>query len=494
MKVVCILGNQLFKPELIPIENKKQVCIFMREDRSLCTQYRFHKHKIIFFLSAMRKYALEFKQTGFLVHYEKLNDKGVSFEDSLFKFMNQKKSKHLIMFEIEDKFFEKRILERFDNEECKIEFFSSPMFLTKRDDFLKLNAKKLFMKSFYEAQRKKHKILVDHKLRPHGGKWSFDSENRISLPKNHICPKPPHYRLDNIDKEVIELVEQEFSDHPGQGANFWLPTDRKGAYQWAKDFFENRFSHFGPYEDAISKENDFVYHSILTPYLNSGLITPKNCISTALKTAKDKRIPINSLEGFIRQIIGWREFVRGVYQEHSELQESSNYFSHKRKLNSLWYSANTGIEPLDDVIKKVQKYGYAHHIERLMVVGSLMVLLEVDPKESYRWFMEMFIDSSDWVMCPNVYGMALFSDGGLFATKPYICGSNYYKKMANYKHSDWCDEVDGLYWTFIKKHKDKFSKNHRMAMMVRSVEKIPAERFSYLEERALALKERVTTK
>ena len=211
----------------------------------------------------------------------------------------------------------------------------------------------------------------------------------------------------------------------------------------------------------------------------------------ALKTAKDEKVPLNSCEGFIRQIIGWREFIRGIYQHYSEKQEASNHFNHHKKLTALWYKGDTGIAPLDDVINKVLKYGYAHHIERLMVVGSLMLLLEVDPQEAHAWFMEMFIDSSDWVMGPNVYGMALFSDGGLFATKPYICGSNYYRKMAGYKEGDWFDGVDGLYWTFIKKNKETFARNPRMSMMVRTLEKIPAARMKQLESAAQQLREKL---
>ena len=201
---------------------------------------------------------------------------------------------------------------------------------------------------------------------------------------------------------------------------------------------------------------------------------------------------MNSCEGFIRQVIGWREFIRGIYQNFSEQQEESNFFQHKRKLNELWYNGKSGVAPLDDVIKKVLRFGYAHHIERLMVVGSLMVLLEVDPTEAHRWFMEMFIDSSDWVMGPNVFGMALFSDGGVFATKPYICGSNYFRKMGGYKDGDWQEGVDGLYWSFIEKHKRFFLKNPRLSMMVRSLEKMPTEKKRKIFGKAEELRSRLT--
>jgi deoxyribodipyrimidine photolyase-related protein len=227
--------------------------------------------------------------------------------------------------------------------------------------------------------------------------------------------------------------------------------------------------------------------------LNSGLLTPEQVVRETLSFAKTHEVPLASLEGFLRQIIGWREFIRGIYQNFSDQQENSNFFQHKKKLSDDWYKGTTGIAPLDHAIKKVLKYGYNHHIERLMVIGSLMLLLEVDPKEAHRWFMEMYIDSSDWVMGPNVFGMALFSDGGIFATKPYFCGSNYYRKMGGYKANEtWCDAVDGLYWGFIDKHQSFFRKNPRLSMMVRTLEKMDPAKRKRLSKSAEELKKRIT--
>lgn len=444
----------------------------------------------------MRKYAGELRKAGYQVHYEKLGDFDGSFEHRLFLFMELNKSSSLLTFDIEDKFFEQRILAASASRNIEVRFVESPMFLTSRATFRSIvgQSKKPFMKSFYEAQRKRLKILIDKTGAPIGGEWSFDKENRKKLPQNHRCPPLPIYRIDSVDREVIELVDREFEDHPGRSDDFWLPTDRAGARGWALDFFKNRFHLFGPYEDAISSDEPFLYHSVLTPFLNVGLLEPSECINIALKSYRENLVPLNSCEGFVRQIIGWREFIRGIYQNYSEEQETRNFFNHHCKLSSLWYSGKTGIPPLDDVIRKTQKYGYAHHIERLMVVGSLMLLLEIEPREAHRWFMEMFIDSSDWVMGPNVYGMALFSDGGVFATKPYICGSNYYRKMSGVKPGDWCTEVDGLYWMFIKKHRDFFAKNPRSSMMVKTLNEIPIEKLRTLELAANNAKERLVSK
>lgn len=480
----------------MPLEELESCLVFMREDRELCTHFRYHKHKIIFFLAAMRSYAAELRAAGIRVHYEALGESDEPFETRLVKFLISEKYDTLDMFEIEDKFFERRIKDALNFSGIRLRTHASPMFLTSRDEFSKYNSsvRKPFMKTFYEGQRKRLGILIEKDGSPTGGQWSFDEENRKPLPKDHSCPPIPLSTPSKIEQEVMSLVEKEFPDHPGSSADFWLPTDRTGARKWARNFFDKRFQDFGPYEDAISSREDFVYHSVLTPFLNTGLLTPRECVLAALKTAEKQNIPHSSCEGFIRQVIGWREFIRGIYQNYSDTQESRNHFGHRRKLTRAWYEGSTGIPPLDGVIRKTMRYSYAHHIERLMVVGSLMLLLEVDPKEAHRWFMEMFLDSSDWVMGPNVYGMALFADGGIFATKPYICGSNYYLKMSDYKRGDWCDGVDGLYWGFIEKNKAMFAKNPRMSMMAKSVEKINPEKFRKISRAADLLRERLTTK
>jgi deoxyribodipyrimidine photolyase-related protein len=500
MNTLLILGNQLFDPiQHLSKVNKKTTTIFMREDIELCQYYKFHKHKIIFFLSAMRSYAKELEKKGFSIYYEKLNGTAFkSYEESLKAFLKKQKSDVLFSFEIEDKFFEKRIT--FLSAELKIkhETWQSPMFLTSRELFKDSISqhKRPFMKNFYELQRKRLKILVDKNNKPTGGQWSFDKDNRKALP---LSVQPPEINAPKLNREILEvskLVEKEFASHPGEGQNFWLPVDREGALLWLNDFLKDRLDSFGPYEDALATHSDFVFHSVLTPFLNTGLLTPEEVIEKTLAHAKKYKAPLASVEGFIRQVIGWREFIRGIYQNFSEKQESSNFWKHEKKLSSHWYSAETGIPPLDATLKKVIRYGYCHHIERLMVLGSLMLLLEVHPQEAHRWFMEMFIDSSDWVMGPNVYGMALFSDGGIFATKPYFCGSNYYMKMGPFKKDkgsdSWSDGVDGLYWQFIEKHKDFFLKNPRLSMMARNVEKMKDERKKLIFSEAEKLRKKLT--
>lgn len=495
--LVLTLGNQLFPIEKIKKLQKehKNTVVFMKEDRELCTYFKFHKHKIIFFLSAMRTYQQELLEHNINVEYYELNQKPEKYEETLTKSILNNKIKKVYFYEIEDKFFENRILNLFKKLSVDFEIWPSPMFLTSRalfKDYLN-SSKKPFMKVFYEQQRKRMNILLDKDLKPEGGQWSFDAENRLPLPVKIQPPEIDMIRKDQITKTVSSLVDKEFSSHPGFSEQFWLPIDREGAKKWLKKFTQERLSQFGPFEDAIPEHSDFVFHSVLTPFLNCGLLTPEEIVKETLKHAKSEKLPIASVEGFIRQIIGWREFVRGIYQNFSEKQDTSNYFKHTKKLSEHWYKANTGIAPLDATLRKTIKYGYAHHIERLMVVGSLMLLLEIEPQSAHRWFMEMFIDSSDWVMGPNVYGMALFSDGGIFATKPYFCGSNYYRKMGGYKASEsWCDGVDGLYWGFIEKNKPLFLKNPRLSMMVRTVEKMDAAKKIKIYSAADILRKKLT--
>jgi len=254
-----------------------------------------------------------------------------------------------------------------------------------------------------------------------------------------------------------------------EGFNF--PTSHSMAMESFENFLENKLELFGPYEDAIPKTNSKLFHSVLTPYLNIGLISPKQVVDLTLEKSMQSSIPINSLEGFIRQIIGWREFIRGIYQECGARQRTNNFWGFTKKLPDSFYHGGTGLDPVDFVIKKSCDEAYAHHIERLMIMGNIFCLLRINPDDVYKWFMEYYIDAYDWVMVPNVYGMSQFADGGLMSTKPYISGSNYILKMSDYQKGNWTKIWDALYWDFIRKERDFFLKNPRMAMMVRIYDK-----------------------
>ncbi len=491
---LIILGNQLFDSHLLSDRSIERV--YMREDYELCTYYKFHKLKIVFFLSAMRSHADELRKLGLQVDYQSLDTHASqSYDDALNSWLATHSFKKILIYEIEDKFFEKRLLKIFRDANIETEILPSPMFVTSREQFSSYLTKsrgKPFMRTFYEQQRKRLNVLIEPSGEPTGGKWSFDDQNRKPLPADVDPPKLRAKKASSHTLDVKKLCDIKFADHPGSVEKIWFATDRPHAIAMLDQFLRERFADFGAYEDAISERSVFVFHSALTPYLNTGLLTPQEVVTRALAVGKELKINIASIEGFIRQVIGWREFVRGVYQNFSDKQETTNFWKHNKKLSDHWYSGATGIPPLDNVIKKANEFAYAHHIERLMVVGNLMLLLEIEPAEAHRWFMEMFIDSSDWVMGPNVYGMGIFSDGGIFATKPYICGSNYYRKMGKLKTGDWCDGVDGLYWGFVDRHPDFFAKNPRLSMTLRTLEKMAPEKKTRIYAAADVLRARLT--
>lgn len=457
--IFLVMGSHLFPMEHLPPLDHKN--ILMIEDFGLCTHFRYHKKKLVFFLEAMRNYADELRDRGFKVTYIPLQKDSVhkDFELHLKEQLKRVKCKNFESYEIEDRFFRKKLLRLAKQEKLNWVTHKSPMFLHSIDDFLTYFSSKKHprLRPFYESERKQRNILMDDG-RPAGEQFSFDQENRKRLPKSISIPNLPQVRNTKHHSSVCQIVDNLFADHPGNTEDFWLPVTRAGAEKWLQVFLEQRLLQFGPYEDAMSSDDPFLFHSTLSPLLNIGLLTPEEVIE---KSQEQSDIPLNSIEGFIRQILGWREFIRGIDECFGAKQEKANFFENKRLLGTVWWTGETGLLPVDHCIKNAIRYGYCHHIERLMILSNVMLLLEVHPKEVYRWFMEMFIDSADWVMGPNVYGMGQFSDGGLFATKPYICGSNYLRKMSNFPKGDWCDILGGLYWKFIDKRRAFFSSQQR---------------------------------
>ncbi len=478
-RVFLILGDQLFPTGKVAFEKSDK--IYMFEDFGLCTHYSYHKNKIIFFLASMREYADELKSKDYDVELHKAEEKlfKSKFSKKIEKILDENKScKKLHTYEINDHFFKEEIKKTLKKNSVELVEHKSPMFLTPKQDFEQyLEAHKSpFMMTFYKDQRDKLDILLNKDRTPRGGQWSFDEKNRKKYPKKiEFIDLIDHQETQHI-KDVKKIVEKHFNNHPGTSDHFWLPTKRSQALKWIHYFIEEKFEKFGPYQDAIHSENTFGFHSCLSALINIGMITPDEVVEKVIEKGEELEVPLASIEGFVRQVIGWREFVKGIYDNYSEKMWKDNFWNHSNKLTDDWYNANTGILPLDDSIKKAQKWGYTHHIERLMVQSNVMLLSEMDPKEVYKWFMEMYVDSADWVMMPNVFGMGQFSEGGIFATKPYISGSNYIKKMSNYGKGDWCDTLDGLYWRFISENKKVIAKNQRMSMMVAMLDKMDKDR------------------
>ena len=470
-----ILGNQLFPLEIQNIEDRETV--FMCEDFGLCTYEKHHKSKIALFFNAMRSFRDSLEAANIDCIYYDFNNK---FEDSFIKKLSSEikdnKFSCIRFFEIEDKPFENEVMQMISDLDIKCEVLNTPMFLDSRESFKNFVGDKKFLlqANYYKKARKEMDILIENQ-KPVGGKWSFDDENRKKLPKGYIIPKLPVIKERVDSDEISNFINTEFNDHPGNINNIF-PYSTEQALDWLDTFFEERFKDFGPYEDAIFMGEHFQLHSALSSSMNLGIITPQQIITKARDYAEANDIPLNSLEGFVRQIIGWREFIRGIYQNFSEKMIDANYWNHNRKLSEAWYTGDTGIAPLDDAIKGALEFGYTHHINRLMVLASIMNMSRIHPSEIYKWFMEMFVDSSEWVMVPNVFGMGTFADGGIFATKPYISGSSYILRMSNFKKGDWCEIVDGLYWKFIEDNKEFFAKNPRLSLMIRALDKLDQER------------------
>jgi deoxyribodipyrimidine photolyase-related protein len=491
-KLHLVLGNQLFPLKHLPTETT----IFLAEDAVDLNAHRFHKQRICLYLSAIRHYKDELNEAGFdTVHAEiDTKDRTIGFETALASVVKDRSVSELSVFEIEDHAMDERVRAFAIKHSLKLRTLESPMFLVNREgfaDYIK-EAKRPNMATFYQSLRKKTGILMDGD-KPVGGKYSFDSENRKKAPSDRIYPFRKMPERDYCDGSVLSFVNREFPNNPGSLAQFNWATTRSDALARLDDFLENHFASFGTYQDAIVEDNPTLHHSLLSPYINLGLITPKELLDRVMAHARHFEIPLNSLEGFVRQLIGWREFVRGIYHQFDEQMQVSNHWDHHRKLNEVWYTGETGIPPLDAAIHNVMQNGYTHHIERLMVIANLMNLCEIHPKEVYRWFMELFVDSADWVMAANVYGMGLMSDGGIFATKPYISGSNYIRKMSHYPKGPWCDVWDGLYWRFIDRNRDWLSSNPRLSMSVRTLDRMDRTKFQKISDAAEAFLMKATT-
>ncbi|MFN9776679.1 MAG: FAD-binding domain-containing protein, partial [Candidatus Kapaibacterium sp.] len=307
---------------------------------------------------------------------------------------------------------------------------------------------------------------------------TYDTENRKRYPKGMIPPRVQFPQAHEYSIEAVQYTLRNFALNPGEvHPESMYPLTHSDAERWLDDFLRQRFAEFGPYEDAIVSNHHWLNHSVLTPMLNVGLLTPDYVVNTALAHAERYATPLASLEGFVRQILGWREFIRLFYEQYGSAQRTRNYWSFTRDIPSSFYTGTTGIAPIDHTIKKLLQTGYNHHIERLMILGNFMLLCEFHPDAVYKWFMEMYIDAYDWVMVPNVYGMSQFADGGMMCTKPYISGSNYVLKMSDYKADGHWEEIwDALFWRFMHKQRNFFGTNPRLGMLLKTLDRMPAEK------------------
>ncbi|MEM6414967.1 MAG: cryptochrome/photolyase family protein [Pseudomonadota bacterium] len=459
-EATLIYPHQLFHTS--PALHKTRL-VYLIEEALILTHNPIHRAKLVFHKLSMDGYQEKLEKAGYTVTRLTIG-KHPKTED-VFKRLRRDKVKCLHIADTTDTYLENAIsdsgIERI--------WYDTPLFiLGKEEAEIRFKKSKRFMASFYKQLRKDKGILIEGDNEPTGGKWSYDEDNRQKIPKGTPLPEDITFHQNKDIEDAIKWAKSIDAEAYGDAVS-WLPTTHRAATTYLKNFLKTRFYDFGPYEDAMTTEGIRLWHSTLSPLINVGLLTPQQVLDEALAYATQNDIPLNSLEGFVRQIIGWREFIRASYEVDGSKMRSSNFWKHKRKLNNGFWTGDTGVLPVDHAIKTALSYGYNHHIERLMVMGNFMLLAQFHPDEVYRWFMGLYLDAYDWVMVPNVYGMSQFADGGSFATKPYISGANYIRKMSDFKRGEWEDIWTALYWNFINEHIEVFKNNHRLSMMPRTL-------------------------
>ena len=470
MNIFIILPTQLFEYNEYNEYLDKMDNIYIIEEPFYFTSKSFHKQKLILHRASMKYY------------YDKLKKKYKNIEYIEYDKIknNEFINKTIHIYDPVDK----PVIEKYRKISQKMVIYDTPLFLETRAELeeyrnTNTNKKNYYHDNFYKWQRKRLNILLENREKPIGGKWSFDKENRNPYDKNYKEDKIITYSNKYIEEAKV-YIKKNFNNNFGIVEYIYYPITHEEAKLHLNNFIKKKLETFGKYQDGISKDVIFGSHSILSPLLNIGLITPNIIITEVLKYYKSNNKSLISVEAFIRQLIGWRSYVRFIYEYHGEEMKQMNRLNHKRKLSKSWYNNDgTKIRIVDDMINKVKKYGYLHHIERLMIMGNIGLLLQINPKELYDWFMICFIDSYEWVMVPNVYGMSQYSLINIsMMTRPYISSSNYIKKMSDYKKEDWYEKWDALYWNFINNNKEILKKIYAMAMQVKLVEKMENKRLS----------------
>jgi len=493
-KTLCIvLQDQLFEnhPAL-----QTGADFLILESISGGKRRNFHKFKLAYQFTLMREYKDFLERKGKTVWYYKIEQK-LDYPEVISELISAHKYTNIILCEPNYEYFGPSIIDTINDTKLGLEILANPMFLTSKIDFLSfLNSKKsktLIMRDFYSWQRVRLGVLVFDTSKPVGGKWSFDEDNRQKLPKTTQIPvRKSNYKSVHFD-QVSAQVESLFPENPGELNSLWLPVTHVEALQTLNTFFETYLADFGTYEDALTTKDNFVFHSVISPLLNFGLLTPDKVLQQLdfylvskynFSIFKSDKLPeitsfrYASVEGFIRQIIGWREWIKGMYDTQYDLENLSqyNFFKSNKPLPNYFWNPNSkelsDNLPLKLALQKTHKYSWNHHIERLMIIANWMTINEYNPLECLNWFSEMYVDAFDWVMVPNVLGMGLFADGGMYATKPYVGGGNYIKKMSDYPDSKIWEKIwTDAFWKFLEKHEGYFKTNYRLGMLLKTRKK-----------------------
>ena len=496
--LILILGDQLSHDlSSLKAADKTVDTVLMAELRSETGYVKHHKKKIALLFSAMRHFAEELRADGWQVDYRQFSDPNTQhdFTATVQQAILSHQPDQLIVTTPG----EHRVLQEMMNWEnilsCAVHFLEDDRFFASTDEFESWaeGRKQLRMEYFYREMRRKTGLLMEGE-QPIGGQWNYDSDNRKPPKQGLKIPPPTRFKPDQITRDVLTLVEGEFADHFGDLYPFDFAVTAEQARQVLNEFIAQRLQQFGSYQDAMLADEPFMFHAHIGFYLNCGLLSAKESVNAAEQAYHNGQAPLNAVEGFIRQIIGWREYVRGLYWLKMPDYKQLNYFQATRSLPAFFWTAETDMRCLNICVSDTKKYAYAHHIQRLMVLGNFALLAGLHPDEVNEWYLIVFADAYEWVELPNVSGMVLFADGGLLASKPYAAGGAYIDRMSDYCSScrykvklkngpDACP-FNYLYWDFLLRHRKKLKRNPRLGMIYRTLDKMDEEKLELIKSDA----------
>jgi deoxyribodipyrimidine photolyase-related protein len=463
--------------------------VLIVEVHNEATYVRHHKQKIAFLFSAMRHFAESLREDGVKVDYVRLDDPANtgSFTTELERAVKRHASREVIVTEPGEWRVWEMMLEWRERFDVPVHIRDDDRFIASRDEFARwADGRKTYrMEFFYREMRRKTGLLMNGE-EPEGGQWNYDHDNRKKLPAKLVLPMRTRFEPDAITREVLTLVASRFGNHFGDLEPFAWAVTRKGALEALAHFVDTCLEGYGDYQDAMKTGEDFLYHSIISPYLNAGLLTAREVADSAVEAYQKGKAPLNAVEGFVRQVIGWREFVRGIYWTCMPEYAATNHLNAKRNLPAFYWNGETEMHCLKECVRTSRQHAYAHHIQRLMVTGNFALLAGIAPEQIEEWYLVVYADAYDWVELPNVHGMVLHADGGVLGSKPYAASGAYIDRMSDYCSSCVYDvkiktgakacPFNYLYWNFLIENEVQLAKNLRMAMPYRTLQKMTHER------------------